>query len=1245
MALYDLYLNNNGEHWTWDDWRLHGNPWNFSDGVNPCTDHWQGIRCNYTNSYQEVHVTLLGLLNHNLTGTIPESIGNLTHLTGLGLDINHLHGTIPACIGTNMPNLTDLSLTENLLNGTIPAWIGNLSHLEFLGLADNLFTGPVPASLSRLSHLKDLNIAENQLTGQLPESLGNLTNLKVLYTFSNAFTGPIPAFVCDLIQLEYMAIYLNHHHGKIPPCFGDLSSLIYLMIYGNDLTGPLPPEIGQLSTLQQLWIGENRLTGTIPNTLGGLTSLLQFISFQNLHTGPLPESIGSMPKLIYLEVNNNTMSGAVPETIGDSSKFLEQLILDHNFFSQQLPGSIGKLRTVTDLYLGDNCFSGTIPAEFSQLSGVDELFLSHNKLSGTLDNVFNASNQVNLTNVQIDYNQLTGTLPDELFRVAQLNTFVAVSNCLTGALPVSICENTQLVSLILDGFQSAPACRAAILPTVSKSYIVHDKHQGSIPECLFTMPSLTSLHVSGNGLKGTLPNVLSLGERLVDLKVSYNSLTGTVPRAFQEFQWKNLDLSYNRFTGKLLPSFASKARDLNLHLGHITIHYNLTNASLVLQNNRLSGRVPGSMVHQKNISVLGTNLFTCEIDKSDLPGSDENHANYECASDSFNLPFYVMIGLVFIVAVVALIGFYNCQLKSLPSVNVALEWVNKWALDYDNLPCNFKYVCNMSDILCKLSVWFAVLIVVVLVPWYTAASFYYGTYEEQYAWTVSAAFLSGPVVAGVEIFFYLSLILAFVVSLGYLLVQYGKCTPEGVTADVVARQLSEEEVKPRLSKQSRFLVYVVFLSVNVIFVLSVNVAFVYVALYESNTALLLAQLFLSLFKLFWNNFAAPFLLRFIANHVSSLTADFVTIQIIVALFNNIAIPCLVVAVVSPSCFNSVFRAPAAVSALYTYEQCTTFSSASECILYTPTVQSTSFDPPFLYDYQCSSSLITYYGPAFVYLAIAAAFGTPLVKFMGERLHQRATPGTYWYMLLDTAVPRILRPISHIYDNRTSNDEVSRQSESLRNTFAISYDTLKRNMFHPYFDANMFIISLLTYLGILLTFGVVFPPLALAMSFTMISVAWQAKLAVGRFLYQARELRAHKFVDIIELECKGAVTIRKISRSVFIIICFSCTFYALFLFDTLGDAVGLGNAYWVLIFMPLFPILIYAVIRYLREHQGLLAMESPVQKSTDTDQKGFKMSPLASLTAAFHSGKAPAESGASSASKKVEEEETFNALQA
>jgi hypothetical protein len=51
----------------------------------------------------------------------------------------------------------------------------------------------------------------------------------------------------------------------------------------------------------------------------------------------------------------------------------------------------------------------------------------------------------------------------------------------------------------------------------------------------------------------------------------------------------------------------------------------------------------------------------------------------------------------------------------------------------------------------------------------------------------------------------------------------------------------------------------------------------------------------------------------------------------------------------------------------------------------------------------------------------------------------------------------------------------------------------RERYRPIFDANNFITALITYLGILLTFGVVFPPLAVVMCAAMLSVAWQTKL--------------------------------------------------------------------------------------------------------------------------------------------------------
>jgi hypothetical protein len=213
----------------------------------------------------------------------------------------------------------------------------------------------------------------------------------------------------------------------------------------------------------------------------------------------------------------------------------------------------------------------------------------------------------------------------------------------------------------------------------------------------------------------------------------------------------------------------------------------------------------------------------------------------------------------------------------------------------------------------------------------------------------------------------------------------------------------------------------------------------------------------------------------------------------------------------------------------------------------------SYAPPFAYDYQCSSSLITYYAPAFVYLAIGAALVSPAVWTALVQWHRRATAGTLWYRAVDALLYDIWKPV---------NAEKSPP---------------------PYlFEVNLHFVTLITYLGILLTFGVVFPPVAVAMCATMISVNWQVKLSVGRFLYKAKKARALHLVQLVEQECKGAVSLVKLRRSLFLAIIFACFFLGLFLFDTLGDAKELAAAIPIQVVMALFPIVIY-LLAYLRPH--------------------------------------------------------------
>jgi hypothetical protein len=103
--------------------------------------------------------------------------------------------------------------------------------------------------------------------------------------------------------------------------------------------------------------------------------------------------------------------------------------------------------------------------------------------------------------------------------------------------------------------------------------------------------------------------------------------------------------------------------------------------------------------------------------------------------------------------------------------------------------------------------------------------------------------------------------------------------------------------------------------------------------------------------------------------------------------------------------------------------------------------------------------------------------------------------------------------------------------------------------------------------------------------TMLSVSWQMNLSLGRFLHFTKEQSAPQLVDAIDQDCKGAVSIELLRSSIFLVMCFACCFYALFLFDTLGDAVGLSGAAWVLIVVPTFPAVLALALRFWQYCRG------------------------------------------------------------
>mmetsp|Transcript_19455 Transcript_19455/g.38684 ORF Transcript_19455/g.38684 Transcript_19455/m.38684 type:complete len:455 (-) Transcript_19455:244-1608(-) len=173
-----------------------GPAWIKSDGFLSSDDEckWSGIECNMGGNIEE-----LNLDDNNLKGTLPPELYHLEDLTTLNFDgtKNSLSGTIPNTFG-NLLNLLTIDLDKNNLEGTLPASIFALKKLEVLDIDSNLFSGTLSAAIGNLTSLISIQLHNNRFTGTVPLEVRNLVDLSTFTIYDNEFTGSIQDDICDL---------------------------------------------------------------------------------------------------------------------------------------------------------------------------------------------------------------------------------------------------------------------------------------------------------------------------------------------------------------------------------------------------------------------------------------------------------------------------------------------------------------------------------------------------------------------------------------------------------------------------------------------------------------------------------------------------------------------------------------------------------------------------------------------------------------------------------------------------------------------------------------------------------------------------------------------------------------------------------------------------------------------------------------------------------------------------------------
>tara|TARA_R110002051_G_scaffold66515_1_gene120410 strand:- start:4533 stop:7865 length:3333 start_codon:yes stop_codon:yes gene_type:complete len=499
-ALIALYNATDGDNWTIS--------WDFNADIST----WAGITLN-----TEGRVKSISLGSRNLTGEIPDEIGNLTELDYIDLGQNNLTGKIPSQLG-NLLKLEILNLHTNQLTGNIPSELGNLSNLEILLLNSNQLSGTIPIELGSLSSIQQLSFTLNQLSGTIPVFLGNLTSLTYLSLYGNQLTGIVPQELGNLINLNRLILGNNNLTGEIPSQIYNLTELIELNLFSTNITGTIPPEIGNLTELIFLRLGDTQMSGSIPPEIGNLTQLEDLALYRSNFSGSLPQEIGNLTKLEKLRLENNNFTGNIPSSIGNlillkeiqfrGNNFsgslpseignltsLENFYLSGNQISGSLPASIGNLSSIKTLWFGSNNFSGSIPPEIGNLTQLEILILNTNELTGTIPSEI--GNMSNLTTADFSNNSITGGIPAEIGNLAQLRAFGCENCSLSGNIPIFSSSLSKNVVLKNNNLTFSDLENSVINSTNTSFNIHPQRNLNNVDEIELELGDETNLAVSG----------------------------------------------------------------------------------------------------------------------------------------------------------------------------------------------------------------------------------------------------------------------------------------------------------------------------------------------------------------------------------------------------------------------------------------------------------------------------------------------------------------------------------------------------------------------------------------------------------------------------------------------------------------------------------------------------------------------------------------------------------------------------
>lgn len=277
----------------------------------------------------------------------------------------------------------------------------------------------------------------NKITAEVPQSEKDA--LKILYDGTNGdswtnktgwdFNTPVTSWNGSTRTGWYGVTVTNGHVATLElsnnnlnngttafPNLSALTDLISLNVSSNPLKGSIAP-FGSITSLRIFVLGYNTFSDTsIPEGLQTLVNL-DFLALLNMNlsqTSDLVFIANKFPKLKSLNLYINNYSGPLPTELQNLTN-LKSIFIEQNKISDI--SVLGNMTGLANIFVTSNKIT-SIPSNFSNLINLEQLSVGGNQISGTVPSYI--QNYSLLRTLWLDYNLFEGKIPD-LTNLTKLN--------------------------------------------------------------------------------------------------------------------------------------------------------------------------------------------------------------------------------------------------------------------------------------------------------------------------------------------------------------------------------------------------------------------------------------------------------------------------------------------------------------------------------------------------------------------------------------------------------------------------------------------------------------------------------------------------------------------------------------------------------------------------------------------------------------------------------------------------------